>query len=143
MKEFIFTPGIWLGEGKISFSASPEFIKFYMKWEITEEAPLFMKARQMIQMQGIEEKTVNDYIFTDIHADSFRVILENEALGKAEGQGIVDEKIIAWEFIKPSTFVGFETYERKDNGDFFLHAEFGTNDHYRTIIEGLVWPKQP
>lgn len=141
MKDFIFTPGTWLGEGKISFSASPEFIKFYTKWEISEAAPLIMQARQVIQMQGIEEKTVNDYIFKDIHSDSFKVIIENEALGSAEGLGITNEKMIAWEFNKPSTFEGFETYERKENGDFFLHAEYGTNDHYRTIIEGLIWRK--
>lgn len=141
MKEFIFTSGTWLGEGKITFSASPEFIKFYMKWQISEEENHVMKATQTIQMQGIEEKSINELTFSDIHSESFIVQLENEPLGKVVGKGIYNEKMIAWEFHDQSNFEGFETYERRDNGDFFLHAEYGKNDRYRTIVEGLIWLK--
>ncbi len=140
MKEFIFAEGTWLGEGKITFSASSEFIKFYMKWQITEEGKV-MRAIQTIQMAGIEEKSINDLTFFDIHADSFTVQLENETLGKVLGKGIYNDNMIAWEFQRDASFEGFETYERRENGDFFLHAEYGKNDVYRTIIEGLVWPK--
>lgn len=38
-KDFIFIPSLWLGEGKISFTASQEFLKFYTKWEINEDTP--------------------------------------------------------------------------------------------------------
>lgn len=141
MKEFILTPGIWLGEGKISFSASPEFIKFYMKWEITEEAPNVIRASQAIQMQGIEQKSINEFTFSEITDASFVVKLENEVFGEIMGSGIINDRMIGWEFQKDANFQGFETYERQENGDFFLHAEYGTNDRYRTIIEGLVWPK--
>lgn len=141
MKEFIFAPGIWLGEGKITFSASSEFIKFYMKWEVTEENDHVMKAIQTIQMQGIEEKSINQLTFSDIQPTSFLVTLENEPIGKVKGKGIYTDQMIAWEFQNTSGFDGFETYERRENGDFFLHAEYGRNDRYRTLIEGLVWKK--
>ncbi len=141
MKDFIFASGTWLGEGKITFSASHEFIKFYMKWQITEEDNHVMKAIQTIQMLGIEEVSTNELTFFDIHSDSFAVQLENESLGKVLGKGLYNDKLIAWEFQRDASFEGFESYERKDNGDFFLHAEYGKNDIYRTIIEGLVWLK--
>jgi hypothetical protein len=141
MKEFIFAPGTWLGEGKITFAASSEFIKFYMKWQISEESNHVMKAIQTIQMQGIEEKSINEMTFFDIHSGTFAVQLENEILGKVLGKGIYSDQVIAWEFHTESNFQGFETYERRENGDFFVHAEYGKNDIYRTIIEGLIWPK--
>lgn len=141
MKDFIFTTGTWLGEGKITFSASTEFIKFYMKWQITEESEQVMKATQTIQMLGIEEKSINEFTFFNIQEESFAVQLENEPLGIVVGKGLYNDKIIAWEFQNETNFEGFETYERRQNGDFFLHAEYGKNDIYRTIIEGLLWPK--
>lgn len=141
MKDFVFAKGIWLGEGKITFSASSEFIKFYVKWQISEDENRVMKATQTIQMLGIEEKSINELTFFDIQADSFKVQLENENVGKVLGRGIYHKNLIAWELKKDTTFEGFETYERRENGDFFLHAEYGKNDIYRTIIDGLVWSK--
>jgi hypothetical protein len=38
-------------------------------------------------------------------------------------------------------FEGFEVYEQQENGDYFLHAEYGSPDQFRTIIEGLIWRK--
>lgn len=139
--EFIFTPGIWLGEGKISFSASFEFLKFYTKWEITEESLGVMIATQVVEMQGVEEQVINLFKFKDIKARSFSVFLENNMMGSVSGRGIRDENLIGWEFRSQGGFDGFEVYERQEIGDYFLHAEYGGQDQFRTIVEGLIWRK--
>jgi hypothetical protein len=141
VQEFIFTPGLWLGEGKISFSASSEFLKFYTKWEIAEESPGVMRALQIVEMQGIEEQVINAFTFKDIKPTSFTVVLENNIVGRVYGTGLRDERTIAWEFRGHLTFEGFEVYERQETGDYFLHAEYGAPDQFRTIVEGLIWRK--
>jgi hypothetical protein len=140
-QDFIFTPGIWLGEGKITFSASSEFLKFYTKWEILEETPGVMKAKQIVEMQGVGEQVINLFTFKDIKATSFTVTLENNLVGQMTGTGLRDKNVIAWEFQGQVTFEGFEVYEQQENGDYFLHAEYGSSDQFRTIVEGLIWRK--
>lgn len=139
--DFIFTPGSWLGEGKITFSSSPEFIKFYTKWEIKELTPGTIQAVQIVELQDIEEHVVNTFTFSDFKSDSFSVCLENAMVGKINGKGIRDDHVIAWEFREQPAFEGFEAYEKQENGDYFLHAEYGAPSQYRTTVEGLVWKK--
>ena len=140
-QDFIFTSGFWLGEGKISFSASPEFLKFYTRWEIKETSPGVMKAKQVVEIQGMEERVNNLFTFQEIQSTSFTVILENHLVGSVTGKGIRGEKTIAWEFHNQTAFEGFETYEQQETGDYFLHAEYGGSDQFRTIVEGLIWRK--
>jgi len=139
--DFIFAPGIWLGEGKITLSTSPEFLKFYTKWEIKEQSPGVMIATQMVEMQEMEERMFNTFTFEDILPGSFKIILENNIVGAVIGKGIRDDHTIAWEFHNQSNFEGFEVYEKQENGDYFLHAEYGPSAQYRTTIEGLIWHK--
>lgn len=140
-QEFIFSTGLWLGEGKITFSSSNEFIKFYTRWQITEESSGIIRAVQVVEMQGIDEQMVNTFTFKDIHPESFSLSLENKIVGMIAGSGLRDTDLIAWEFRGQAAFEGFEVYERQDNGDYFLHAEYGAPDQFRTIIEGLIWRK--
>lgn len=140
-KDFIFTPSLWLGEGKISFSASPEFLKFYTKWEIKEAASNMMIATQTVEMQGIKEHVINVFTFKDIFSNTFTVHLENDFVGFVNGKGIRDEQTIAWEFRNQTNLEGFEVYEKQENGDYFLHAEYGSSDQFGTTIEGLIWRK--
>jgi len=140
---FIFTPGTWLGEGKISFAISPDFLKFYTKWQITALDDGVVVATQIVEMQGVDERVVNAFMFKDISPTSFNVVLENNLVGSVEGKGVKDEHTIAWEFHNQSNFEGFESYEQQENGDYFLHAEYGTPDQYRTTVEGLIWYKGP
>lgn len=140
-EDFIFTPGLWLGEGKISFSSSPEFLKFYTKWEISHVDTHAMKAVQAVEMEGVEDQVVNIFTFFDIQEATFSVCLENENVGKIYGKGLRDEKIIAWEFRGQPNFEGFETYEKQENGDYFMHAEYGSPSEFRTMVEGLIWEK--
>jgi hypothetical protein len=39
-------------------------------------------------------------------------------------------------------FEGFEVYEKQENGDYFLHGEYGEPHLFRTIVEGLIWCKK-
>ncbi|MCE2982136.1 MAG: hypothetical protein LW832_01095 [Parachlamydia sp.] len=141
--EFIFSDGIWLGEGKITFSSSPEFIKFYTRWQIVKEESDQIHAVQVVEMQGIQEQIINKFIFYDIKPKKFSLVLENQIVGKISGTGLrTDGSTVAWEFRGQSTLEGFENYERQENGDYFLHAEYGSPDQFRTIVEGLVWRKE-
>lgn len=137
---FIFTPGIWIGEGKITFSTSPDFIKFYTKWQITEEQPGTIKAVQTVEMHGIKEHVVNNFTFVDVTPKSFALTLESEMIGSVNGKGLIDARSIAWEFRGNLSFEGFEVYELQENGDYFLHAEY-SSEQFRTIVEGLIWKK--
>lgn len=141
--DFIFSPGIWLGEGKISFTSSPNFIKFFTKWVIQVESSGIMTANQMIEMQGGEEDpTINSFTFKELCPTSFVVILENESVGSSVGTGVRDAQTIAWEFHPPASLEGFETYEIQRNGDYFFHAEYGSSHEFKTVVEGLIWRKQ-
>lgn len=141
MLDFIFTPGLWLGEGKMTFSTSPEFLKFFTKWEIKEEANGLIKATHIVEMQGVEEQVINRLTFQNVTDTSFTVILENNLFGQVEGKGLCNNNVIAWEFHDQSTFEGFEVYEKQENGDYFFHAEYGAPDQFRTLVEGLIWRK--
>jgi hypothetical protein len=140
--EFILSPGVWIGEGKITFSASPEYIKFYTKWEIKQEGSI-LNCIQIVEMQGIDEHVINFLQFSDVTPHSFLVQLENEMMGKVTGTGVIDTTTLAWEFRGQSDFEGFEIYERQENGDYMLHAEYASPDQFRTIVDGLIWKKQP
>lgn len=138
---FIFNPGIWVGEGKITFSTSPENIHFYTKWTIekNDETKGYV-CEQQVEMQGMNESVFNHLVIFDVTEESFKIKLENDLIGKVSGQGIIDPKTIAWEYMGEE-FEGFEVYELQDNGDYTLHAEYSSSDQYRTIIDGRIWKK--
>lgn len=138
--DFILRPGLWIGEGKITFSTSPQFIKFYTKWIIKEESPGVLSATQTVEMQGIKEHGLNYFTIEDISKNGFAIILDNELMGRVEGKGVINSKTIGWEF-RQSSFEGFEIYERQENGDYALHAEYASPEQHRTIIDGLIWEK--
>lgn len=139
---FIFSQSVWIGEGRITFSTSPERIHFYTKWicERSQEKEGFI-CQQQVEMQGVDESVFNTLTFTNITENSFTVTLENDLVGSVTGKGVIDVKTIAWEYRTGSDFEGFEVYELQDNGDFMLHAEYSSPDQYRTIVDGRVWEK--
>lgn len=138
---FIFNDGIWIGEGKITFNTSPEFIKFYTKWQISPIENGIIKAIQIVEMQGIEEHVVNHFTFKDITPTNFSLSLESESMGKVFGTGVINPTVLAWELRENYPLDGFEVYELQENGDYALHAEYSSPDRFRTIIDGLVWKK--
>ncbi len=141
-KGFLFSSGTWIGEGKISFTASPEVLSFFTKWTSKPgERDGDVRCTQQVEMSGVDDHVVNQFRFFDIRQNSFSVELSNELVGIVRGKGVISEKEIAWEFRGHPSFEGFEVYRLKDNGDWTVHAEFASPDQFRTIIEGRVWEK--
>ena len=139
--DFLFKPGLWIGEGKVTFSASPETLRFYTKWTIEEEVDKKIICYQHVEMEGGDSNVFNTFIFSGILPTSFSVELTSEMLGSVQGKGVIDAKTIAWEFRGHPDFEGFEVYELQENGDFMLHAEYSSADQIRTIIDGRIWKK--
>jgi len=139
--KFLFQPGNWIGEGKVSFSASPDEVRFYTKWVITSMDDLGIQCRQTVEIQGVNEHVINRFIISDIKTSSFNIELQNEMLEMVTGTGIVDPKKIAWEFRDHENFEGFEVYQLSDNGEYIFHAEYTSPDQFRTMIDGRIWKK--
>lgn len=145
---FIFEPGIWIGEGKVTFTASPEKLHFFTKWVVEEfDASKGIICHQWVEIQGINENMLNYLTFYNIKSDSFSLMLENNLVGKVPGTGLLEKNKIAWEFRGHPEIEGFEVYELLDEGnsreerDYKLHAEYASTEHYRTIIDGRIWKK--
>lgn len=140
---FIFSPGRWIGEGKITFSASMDHLRFYTSWQIgdvTDENKI-IPCYQRVEMQGADSAMENAFFVELLDADKFKIQLENELLGSVEGSGLIDSSTIAWEFRHHSNIEGFEVYELQENGDYMFHAEYASPDQFRTIIDGRIWKK--
>lgn len=140
MHNFIFTSGTWLGEGNITFSTSPESIKFYMKWESLPEVEGSIKAMQMIQMQGIEEKTVNLFIFSNFVDEKFDLVIENQHFGQVAGHGEIKPDALTWTFKENIALEGTESYNQINTDEYRVKAKYGTAEHF-TFIEGKIWLK--
>jgi hypothetical protein len=145
--QFIFSPGEWIGQGKITFSSSPAQLRFYTKWLISEQKENEILAEQIIEQQGEVDLMANSFSFTDLTPVSFKISVSSELLGSVIGKGVIDPKTIAWEFRQPMNpdredlFEGFEVYELQEGGDYLMHAEYFSGQEYRTIIDGRIWKK--
>jgi hypothetical protein len=74
--------------------------------------------------------------------EAFLITLENVLLGSVNGKGLVDEKMIAWEFREDGSgtgFEGYEVYELQNDGTYIMRAEYSTDDQMRTIVQGNIW----
>ncbi|MCB1112348.1 MAG: hypothetical protein H7A37_05800 [Chlamydiales bacterium] len=140
--QFIFTPGLWLGEGKVSFTASPETLQFYTRWEVRENTAKGIPCIQTVEMQGLGDSVRNAYTFFLEEEGKMRIFLQNEMMEKTIGTGVVSVKSIAWEFRGYDNFEGYEVYELQEDGAYKLHAEYSSPDQFRTIIDGRIWRKQ-
>lgn len=136
---FILTPGFWNGQGKVSFSTSPDVIHFFTQWEVQALEGGVIRATQKVEMQGAEETLVNAFRFSQLTPTTFVVELNNELLGTVHGTGIIDETQFGWEFRGHPTFEGFEVYRKDEKADYHIHAEYASPDQYRTIIDGRLW----
>lgn len=140
--EFLFKPDTWIGEGKITFSVSPDHIKFYTRWNpIIIQKETALQWVQEVEMQGNMDKVSNSFMIQPLTDKTFAISLENELIGKATGKGVIDPNKIAWEIKSVDTFHGFEVYELQENGDYMFHAEYVAQDNFRTIIDGRIWQK--
>jgi hypothetical protein len=137
---FIFQPQAWVGEGTITLNMVEEELIFYTKWNILTSEAGKIKSLQEIQIAGISENMKNELTFFDFAEGTFSVEMENLNIGKIIGKGIVDEKLIAWEFRNNEmNFEGFETYILQNDGSYLMRVEYVTSDQFRTQIEGKMW----
>jgi hypothetical protein len=139
--QFIFSPGIWIGEGRILFSSSPESVRFYMRWTVEPQEKGRIIAKQQIEIHGVQDNILNTFTFSSLSDDKFNVQLENDLVGAIKGHGVLDAKSIGWEFRSHPTFEGFETCCLEENGDYMIHAEYASASAHRTVIDGRVWKK--
>ncbi|PCI92921.1 hypothetical protein COB11_06260 [Candidatus Aerophobetes bacterium] len=140
---FIFQPGIWLGEGKVKLSISDEELRFFTRWNVKKEKKAVkIPGFQEIEIKGIPEKMCNYFSFYNFGDHDFKVKLENQNIGEVIGEGIIRKDTIAWEFrLNDIGFEGFEFYKLQEDGSYFMHAEYVTQDEYRTVIQGKIWKK--
>ena len=140
---FIFQPGYWIGEGQISFSASPEKLRFYTRWMASGMATEGIRCQQKVEMEGGEETVYNQFLFFHLRESAFQIQLENDLVELVVGKGVLDQKTIAWEFRGNGKIEGFEVYTLQENGDYLIHAEYSSPDLFRTLIDGRIWKKTP
>ncbi len=139
---FIFSPGLWAGEGKISLNMVEEQLFFTTKWSVqTTDFAGRIACAQDIQVQGLSEQMRNELTFYDFQPKAFLVDMENQNVGRIVGQGLYDEKMIAWEFRNNANFEGYETYILQSDGSYTMKGEYITTDQFRTQIEARIWLK--
>ncbi len=137
---FIFSPGLWLGEGKITLNMVEEDLFFGTKWAIQNtDFTGKINCAQEIQIQGLPEQMRNELSFYDFQAKSFLVEMDNQNVGRISGTGIFDETMIAWEFRNNANFEGYETYTLQEDGSYVMKGEYITTDQFRTQIEARIW----
>jgi hypothetical protein len=142
---FIFTPGIWLGEGKIKLNMVDEELSFLTRWNSTDSnGDGKVECVQEIQVKGLSEVMHNLFVLYNFNSGEFAIDLENQALGRVVGKGLINEKVIAWEFrVEDIGFEGFEFYEKQSDDSYIMRAEYATEDQFRTLIQGKVWKQLP
>lgn len=139
---FIYTPGVWLGQGKIRFSMSAEELNFYTRWTIEKKENNIISCLQEIEVEDVPDKMINKFTFSKFQKEKFSVSLTNDILGSVEGTGLIDDNVIAWEFRGQNLdFEGFEVFEKEGEDRYLTKAEFSSKDQMRTLIEGTIWHK--
>lgn len=138
---FILTPTKWLGEGKIQLNMVEEELGFFTRWNINQKDDTGkIECIQEIQVKGLSDIMLNQFSFFDLTPGKFTVDLENPALGKVTGTGLITDKVIAWEFRAGDIgFEGFEFYEKQPDNTYLMRAEYATADQFRTLIKGKMW----
>lgn len=144
---FLLQPSSWLGEGKIRLNMVEEELFFYTRWNmgfLTEDGTVapgsIVRCMQEIQVKGMADIMHNQFTLRDFTQNSFVIELENQALGKVSGVGLLNQEIIGWEFRIPELgFEGFEFYEKQADNTYLMRAEYATTDQFRTMISGKIW----
>ncbi|MBI3508240.1 MAG: hypothetical protein HY069_01200 [Chlamydiia bacterium] len=144
---FIFNPGNWFGEGKITLNLVEEELVFNTNWAVqAKDFAGKVTCAQEIQIHGLSENMRNDLNFYDFHPNTFSVDMENPNIGRIVGTGVYDDKTIAWEFRNNDmNFEGYETYSLQSDGSYQMKGEYVTSDQFRTQIEARLYlaPESP
>ena len=116
-------------------------LPFFTRWKVSpQDQAGRIESTQEIEIAGLAETMNNAFVFSKVTETDFAIELENQNLGRVVGKGIIKPKVIGWEFrLQNLGFEGFEFYELEEDGGYRLHAEYATNDDFRTTIRGRVW----
>lgn len=138
---FLFSPGAWAGEGKITLNMVEEELLFSTTWTIqTKDFSGKIVGVQDIKIQGLSEGMRNELTFYDFQNKNFSIDMENQNVGRIVGSGVFDDTTIAWEFRgNDMHFEGYETYRLQEDGSYLMKGEYVTSDQFRTQIEARVW----
>lgn len=138
---FLLTPTTWLGQGKIQLNMVSEELTFFTRWNAANrDTDGKIECFQEIQVKGLSDIMLNEFLIHPVTSGEFTIDLENQALGRVSGKGLVNDKVIAWEFrVEEIGFEGFELYEKQDDQNYIMRAEYATNDQFRTLIQGKLW----
>jgi hypothetical protein len=138
---FLLQPHGWLGEGRIKLNMVDEELFFFTRWVVNPRNESGeIECLQEIQVKGMSDIMHNQFMIKNLSPGTFLIELENQALGKVQGDGVINDKVIAWEFrIKDLGFEGFEFYEKQPDNSYLMRAEYATSDQFRTIISGKLW----
>ncbi|HEV7738203.1 MAG TPA: hypothetical protein VGO47_12640 [Chlamydiales bacterium] len=139
---FIFNPGSWIGEGKITLNMVEEDLTFNSNWTVmNKDFAGKVSCAQDIAIHGLSDCMRNELTFYGFENKGFSVDMENPNIGKITGVGVFDEKTIAWEFRdNGSNFEGYESYDLQADGSYIMRGEYVTSDQLRTKIEAKIWP---
>ncbi|MBS0603467.1 MAG: hypothetical protein JSS60_00355 [Verrucomicrobia bacterium] len=139
--QFLLTPSSWLGQGKIQLNMVSEELAFFTRWSVENvDGDGRIECTQEIQVKGLSDIMHNEFLIYNLASGEFAIDLENQALGRITGKGLVNDKVIAWEFrVEEIGFEGFELYEKQDDKNYLMRAEYATSDQFRTLIQGRVW----
>lgn len=137
-KHFLFEPGNWLGTGQVTFSFSPDLLYFRTKWVTTQPEEGTFQSTQTVEIIG-GDRMVNVFVVKMAEQNGFDIILQNELLGVFNGTGVIEPNLVAWEFRNPGTLEGYEVYERVQQEEYAMHAEYLASDGSRTMIKGKIW----
>lgn len=138
---FLFKPGVWLGEGSIQLNLAREPLNFYTRWEVGDRADKSVDCIQLVEVGGLSDKMHNKFNITLEEGGVLKVELENETIGKVEGHGVWDERLLAWEYGHDNNkeFEGYEVFEKQEDGGYLFRSEFMSEDQLRSNISGRIW----
>jgi hypothetical protein len=139
--QFLLSPSSWLGQGKIQLNMVSEELAFFTRWNTNKvDGDGRIECIQEIQVKGLSDVMQNEFLIYNMTGGEFVIDLENQALGRITGKGLINDKVIAWEFrVEEIGFEGFELYEKQDEKNYLMRAEYATSDQFRTMIQGRVW----
>jgi hypothetical protein len=95
------------------------------------------RAVQHVEIIG-QDSMVNVFTVTKQPQGDFQVFLENESLGIFSGNGVSDEKNIAWEFAHYGSLEGMEVYEFKKENEYVFRGEYLATNGDTTMIRGTL-----
>lgn len=136
---FIFFPGVWTGEGVITFSMAEDILPCKMIWSVPPPEGSDIHFSQEIDVESFENKMTNHFVLSNVTSSTFQIALSNPLIGTVYGSGLYDKERVAWEFRKADQpFEGFEIYEKTPEGNYTVRAEFTAGQGLRTFVRGTI-----